>query len=173
MIFPECCCFIIGAAALQQYTVPQVHLRDELQERRIEGASLRIDGSTATSTRIRDEHIDPAPRLNDPRHHCLDRLVIADVDFHSQGDTARCLNLGDRTLGSHVLRLGLELLIRVQVEVSYRDFGPQPGESFRISTTQTARRARDDRHLPVQHAHDGSLLRPRPPRYRCCRNAGS
>jgi len=79
--------------------------------------------------------------------------MIADIDFDSQGGTARCLNLGGRTLGSHVLRLGLEFLIRVQVEVGYRDFGTQSGEPLRVSPSETSRRTRDDRHLPVQLSH--------------------
>ena len=28
-----------------------------------------------------NEHIDPAPFVDDPRHHRLDRLVIADIEF--------------------------------------------------------------------------------------------
>jgi hypothetical protein len=47
MIFPELCCFMIGATALHElHRSERVHLRDKLQERRIERAG-----------RIRDEHI--------------------------------------------------------------------------------------------------------------------
>ena len=50
----------------------------------------------------------------------------------------------------------------MQVEVGYCDFGTQSGEPLRVSPSETSRRTRDDRHLPVQLANDGSLLRPRP-----------
>jgi hypothetical protein len=29
----------------------------------------------------RDEHIDPAPLRGAARHHCLDRLVVMDIDL--------------------------------------------------------------------------------------------
>jgi hypothetical protein len=34
------------------------------------------NGSTTTAARIRDQDINPAPLLDDPRDHCLDRLVV-------------------------------------------------------------------------------------------------
>ena len=80
MIFQERCCFMIGETALHEQTVPKVHLRHELEERWIEAAGLRIDGSTPTSARIRHEHVDPTPLLDNPRHHCFDRLMVTDID---------------------------------------------------------------------------------------------
>jgi len=41
---------------------------------------------TATASCIRDEHIDPAPFLDDPRYHCLDRLVATDIDLDNQSE---------------------------------------------------------------------------------------
>jgi len=57
----------------------QIHRRQELQERRIDGACLRIDGPTATAACIRDQHIDQTPCLDDPRYDCLDRRVVPDT----------------------------------------------------------------------------------------------
>ena len=50
--------------------------------------------------------------------------MIADIDFDPQSGPARSLDLGDRGVGGHVPRLGLEFLVRAQVEVSDRDLGP-------------------------------------------------
>jgi hypothetical protein len=61
----------------------QVHLGDKLQERRIETAGLCIDGPAAISARIRDQDINSAPLLDDPRYHCFDRLAITDIDLDS------------------------------------------------------------------------------------------
>jgi hypothetical protein len=62
----------------------QIHLGDQLQQRRVERAGLRLDGFTATADRIRDQDIDSAPFLDNPRryrHNRLDRLAIADIDL--------------------------------------------------------------------------------------------
>jgi hypothetical protein len=95
----------------------QIHFRHKFQERRIEGASLGVHGPTTTSARIRDEHVDSTPCPDDPRHHCLDSLVVTDSDLDADGSTARRLDLSDRAVGGHVLGLGLEFLIRAQVQV--------------------------------------------------------
>jgi hypothetical protein len=76
------------------------------------------------------EHIDPAPFLDDTRHHRLDSLVIADIDLDSQSSPARRLDLHDRAVSGHFLGLGLEFLIRVQVQVGDRDLGPSPASRF-------------------------------------------
>jgi hypothetical protein len=49
--------------------------------------------------------------LDDPPYHRFDRLVVADIDLDPQSGATRRLNLGDRGVGGHVLRLGLEFLI--------------------------------------------------------------
>jgi hypothetical protein len=72
---------------------------------------------------IRDEDIDSTPLLDHPRDHCLDRLMVTDIDLDAYGNTARSLDLGDGGVRRHVLGLGLEFLIRAQVEVGDRDLG--------------------------------------------------
>src|SRR5262249_20319260 len=67
-----------------------------------------------------------------------DRIVVADIYLDAQGGPACRLNLGDRTRGSHVLRLGLEFLVRSQVQVGHRDLGSQHGEPFRVSPSPRA-----------------------------------
>jgi hypothetical protein len=59
----------------------QVHLHDKLQQRRIEPARLCVHGPTATAASICDQHIDPPPFLDDPRHHRLDRLTVTDINL--------------------------------------------------------------------------------------------
>jgi len=86
--------------------------------------------------------------------------VITDIDLDPQSGAARCLNLGDRAVAGHVLRLSLEFLIRVQVEVGDRDLGPQSGEPLSVGPSEAAGCAGDDRHFAVQLAHGGSLLWP-------------
>jgi hypothetical protein len=76
-----------------------------------------VSTPTTTSARIRDEHVDSTPCPDDPRHHCLDSLVVTDSDLDADGSTARRLDLSDRAVGGHVLGLGLEFLIRAQVQV--------------------------------------------------------
>src|SRR5271170_7569559 len=44
--------------------------------------------------------------------------LITDIDLDPQSGTARSLDLGDRAVAGHVLRLGLELLMRAQIQVS-------------------------------------------------------
>ncbi len=39
------------------------------------------NASTTTAACANDQDIDPVPLLDDPRHHCLDVLVIADIDL--------------------------------------------------------------------------------------------
>jgi hypothetical protein len=41
----------------------------------------------------------------------------------------------------HILGLGLEFLIRAQVQVNYRDPRGQSGEPLRVGTSETTRRA--------------------------------
>jgi hypothetical protein len=133
----------------------QVHFRHKFQERRIEGAGLSIHGPTTTSARIRDEHVDSTPRLDDPRHHCLDSLVVTDIDLDADGSTARRLDLSDGPVGGHVFGFDLEFLIGVQVKVGDRDFGPQTGEPFCVGSSKTSGRARHDRNLTVQLVQGG------------------
>jgi hypothetical protein len=41
--------------------------------------------ATTTASCIRDQDIDPTPRLEDARNHRLDRLVIVDIYVDPQG----------------------------------------------------------------------------------------
>jgi hypothetical protein len=59
----------------------QIHRHDKLQQRRIKGACLGIDGPTATAACIRDRDIDPTPLLDDVRDQCLDRLMVTDIEL--------------------------------------------------------------------------------------------
>jgi hypothetical protein len=102
MIFSERCCFTIGATALHDYTRTGSS-PSELKERRIEAAGLGIHGPTTTSTRIRDQDIDPAPFLDDARHHSLNRFPVTYTDLYPG---ARRLDLGDRAVGGHLLGFG-------------------------------------------------------------------
>jgi hypothetical protein len=43
-------------------------------------------------------------------------LVATDIDLDPQSGAARYLDLGNRAVGGHVLRLGPELLARAQIE---------------------------------------------------------
>ena len=147
LIFPQCCCFMIGATALHEYGPEQFHLRHELQEFRIEGAGLGVDGTTATSARIRDQDINPTPFLDDARHHYLDRSAVMDIDLNTDGGAARRLDLHDCAIAAHVLRLGLEFFIRAQIHIGDRDLGPQPGEPLRVGTSETPCCTRYDRNL--------------------------
>jgi hypothetical protein len=54
--------------------------------------------------------------------------VVTDIDLDPQSGAARCLNLGDGAIGGHVL--GLEFLIRAQVQISDRDLAPNPASRF-------------------------------------------
>jgi hypothetical protein len=45
----------------------------------------------------------------------------------------------------------------VQIQVGDGDLRTQSGEPFCVGSSQTSGRARHDRHLPVQLAHDGPL----------------
>jgi hypothetical protein len=51
-------------------------------------AGLGVHGPTTTAARIRNEHVDPAPLLDDPRDPCLDRLMVTDIDLDSHGSAA-------------------------------------------------------------------------------------
>jgi hypothetical protein len=84
--------------------------------------------------------------------------MVTDIDLDSESDTARSRDLGDGAVGSHVLRLGLELLIRAQVKVGDRDLGPQPGEALRVGTSETSRRiATFPSNLPMVIFHPSFL----------------
>jgi hypothetical protein len=122
-------------------------------ERRIKAAGLLIHRPTSTAASIGDQDINAAPLGDDPRHHRVDRLVVGHIDLDPQCGATHRLDLSDGAVAGHVLGLGLEFLIRVQVEVGDCDFGPQPGEPFRVGASETSCRARDDRHLAVQLAH--------------------
>jgi hypothetical protein len=111
-----------------------------------------------TAASIRDEYIYPTPFLDHARHHRLDRLVITDIHLDTQRGSTRRLDLGNRALGGHVFRLGLELLVRAQIEVSDGDLGAQPGEPLRVGSTETTRAARYDRNLSVQLPHGGPFF---------------
>jgi hypothetical protein len=125
----------------------QVHLRHELQECRIKGTGLGVDGTIATSARIRDQDINPTPFLDDARHHYLDRSAVMDIDLNTDGGAARGLDLHDCAIAAHVLRLGLEFFIRAQIHIGDRDLGPQPGEPLRVGTSETPCCTRYDRNL--------------------------
>jgi len=109
----------------------EVHLHDKLQERRIEGAGFGVHGPTTIPTGIRDQDINPTPFPDDPRDHCLDRLVVTDINLDPQSGAAGRLDLGDRANGGHVLRFGLEFLIGAQIEVGDRD--PTPNRASRFA----------------------------------------
>jgi len=95
-----------------------------MQERRIERARFSIYRPPAAPAGIGHEHVHPAPFCGDAAHHRLDCLMIADIDFDAQSNAARSLDLRDRTLGGHVLRLGFKLLVGPQVEIRDRNFCP-------------------------------------------------
>src|SRR5262249_7151435 len=65
--------------------------------------------------------------------------------------------LRDRAFGGHVLRLGVKLPVRFQVEIGDRDLGAEPGQPFGVGTPEPARRAGDDRNLAVELAPSASL----------------
>jgi len=80
MIFPDRCRFMIGATALQEYTVPN---------RFISVTSCKSAGSSVLAVvclgRPRPpcyRDIKPTPFLGDPRDHRLDRLAITDIEFN-------------------------------------------------------------------------------------------
>ncbi len=151
MIFPDRCSFMIGATAL---TVPNRFIpTHKLEQRGIEVAGLGIHRPAATAARIGDQDIDAAPSLDDTGNHSRDRLVVRDIDFDPDRGAAHRLDLRDRAVAGHILRLGLELLVRVQVEIGDSDLGAEPGEPLRICPAETSCSASDYRHLAVQLAH--------------------
>jgi hypothetical protein len=75
----------------------QVHVDDKAEERRIEGAGLRVHRPTATS--IGDQDIDPAPLLDDAGDHRVDGGVVRDIDLDPDGGPAHRLDLGDGGVG--------------------------------------------------------------------------
>jgi hypothetical protein len=122
MIFPERCCFIIGATALHEYTVPNRFISvTSCKSAGSRVLALVSMGRPRPPPAIRDEHIHPTPLLDDPRNHCLDRLMIPDINLDAHGSATRRLDLADRAVGGHVLGLDLEFLMRVQVQVGDRD----------------------------------------------------
>src|SRR6516162_10440621 len=72
-------------------------------------------------------------------YHRFDRLVVADINLDPQSGAACGLDLGDRAVGGHILRLGLEFLIRAQVQIGDRDSCAQPGEPLRICPSEATR----------------------------------
>ena len=103
-----------------------------MQERRIERARFSIYRPPAAPAGIGHEHVHPAPFCGDAAHHRLDCLMIADIDFDAQRNAARSLDLRDRALGGHVLRLGVELPVRLQIEVGDCDFCTEAGQALSI-----------------------------------------
>ena len=92
LIFSERCCFVNGATALHEYTVPkQVHRRGDY---RSVGSRVLAwcPWPTTTPSCIRDEQIDPTPSPR-RRNHRRYRLVAGLVDLDTQSGAVRCLNL--------------------------------------------------------------------------------
>jgi len=110
-------------------------------------------GPTTATTCICDQDVNPAPLLADPGDHRIDRLVIRDIDLDPQCGAAHRLDLGDGAIGGHFLRLGLEFLVGVQVQVSDGDLGTQAGEAFRIGPPKATCCTRHDRNLAIELAH--------------------
>jgi hypothetical protein len=75
-----------------------------------------------------------------------------------QGGAARRLDFRDRALRGHVLRLGLELPVRFQIEVGDRDFGTEASQTLGVSAAQPSRRSGDDCDFAVELAHQLSSL---------------
>jgi exodeoxyribonuclease V alpha subunit len=117
--------------------------------RRDENETLDCDLLVTAAAGIGDEHIDPPPFPDDPGHHGLDCLVVTHIDLDPQCRPARCLDLGDGIYTGHILRLGLELLVRTQVEVGDRQLGAKPGKPLGICPPEASCRARYDHHLSV------------------------
>jgi hypothetical protein len=72
------------------------------------------------------KHIDAAPSVNDTCYHGVDRLMVADVEFDAQCTAAGSLDLCDRALDGHVLCPGVELPVRLDIEIGDPIFAPSP-----------------------------------------------
>ena len=73
------------------------------------------------------------------------------ISFNESDWRSKSGNLGNLNLFR--LGLGLEFLIRAQIQVSDRDLRTQSGEALGVSPSETTRRPCDDRNLPVEFSH--------------------
>jgi len=147
-----------GVAAIDG--AEQVHADHETEQRRIDRARLGVDRPSAAASGIGDQHIHPAPLFDDAGRHSLDCPVVADIAFNAERRAARSLDFRDGRFRRHVLRLGIELPVRFEVEIGDRDFCTQARQAPRIGAAEPARRAGNDCDLAVELAHQFSSPQP-------------